>query len=55
LEILTGLLFFTTIVCALWLRFSSEVNPESSKNFHMVLGALGTVLAVILMVILSEQ
>lgn len=55
LEIFTGLLFFTTIVCGLWLRYSGEVITQSSKNFHMISGVLSGMLAIVLMLLISRQ
>ena len=55
MEILTGLLFFATIVCGLWLRYSGEVKTESNKNFHMVIGLFTPIFAAITMLLLTRQ
>lgn len=55
IEILTGLLLFTTIICGLWLGYSNEIITESNKNFHMVSAFLTTIFAVITVVLISRN
>jgi hypothetical protein len=38
MEIMTGLLFFATLVYGLWLRYSGEVITERIKNFRILDG-----------------
>ena len=37
LDILTGILLFSTLVCGLWMRAQPQVDPSSIK-FHMSVG-----------------
>lgn len=51
----TGLLFFSTIVCGLWLRYSAEEINNSNLNFHMILGILTALSTIITIYILGKQ
>jgi hypothetical protein len=55
MEIITGLLFFTTIVCGLWLQYSGEEITQSNKNFHMTAGLLTSMATVITVVLLTRK
>jgi hypothetical protein len=55
MEIITGLLFFTTIVCGLWLQYSGAGITQSNKYFHMAAGLLTSLATAITVVLLSRQ
>ena len=55
MEIITGLLFFTTIVCGLWLHYSGEEITQSNRIFHMAAGLLTSLATVITVVLLSRK
>lgn len=55
MEIITGLLFFTTIVCGLWLVYSGEEISQGNRIFHLAAGLLTSVATVITMVLLTRQ
>jgi len=41
--VVTGLLFFSTLVCGFWLRYSGQEVEASSLNFHMISAVLTAV------------
>ena len=49
MSIVTGVLLFSTCVCGLWIRYSGEAIDDSSINFHMVIGIVTAIVAVITM------
>lgn len=51
LTVLTGLGFFTTLVCGLWIK-ANNIVEQSSLQFHLVSGIISVILAVILIVML---
>ena len=55
MELITGLLFFTTIVCGLWLQYSGEEITQSNKTFHMAAGLLTSMATLITVVLLSRK
>jgi hypothetical protein len=55
MDIVTGLLFFTTIVCGLWLQDSGEEITQSNKNFHMTAGLLTSIATAITLVLLFRK
>ncbi len=51
LTITTGLLLFSTIICGLWLRSSSENLTVSSLNFHMMIGIATAIIAMLTIIL----
>lgn len=51
LDVLAGLLLFSTLVCGLWMRSQVELDP-SSVGFHATIG-IATVVVTALAMILS--
>lgn len=51
LTVLTGLGFFTTLVCGLWIK-ANNIVEQSSIQFHLVSGIVSVVLGLILVVML---
>ena len=50
LDIVTGLLLFSTLVCGLWINGQPEVDPSSAK-FHMSIAILTVVFTVVTLVV----
>ena len=55
MEIISGLLFFTTIICGLWLQHSGEEITQSNRFFHMTSGLLTSIATVITLVLLARN
>lgn len=51
LTITTGLLLFSTIICGLWLRSSSENFTVSSLNFHTMIGIATAIIAMLTIIL----
>jgi hypothetical protein len=46
LDVVTGLLLFSTVICGLWIKAQPEIDP-SSVSFHMGIALLTTAFVVI--------
>lgn len=55
MEIITGLLFFATIVCGLWLQYSGEEITQGNRIFHMASGLLTSIATVITVAMLTRK
>ncbi len=52
LDLVTGLLIFSTLICGLWIKAQPELDP-SSVNFHLGIALLTTGFVVITLVVAS--
>jgi hypothetical protein len=52
LDVVTGLLIFSTLICGLWIKAQPEVDP-SSVSFHMGIALLTTGFVVVTLVVAS--
>ena len=55
MEVITGLLFFTTIICGLGRQFSGEEITQSNRIFHMAAGLLTSVAPVATVFLLTRK
>ena len=55
MEVITGLLFFTAIICGFWLNYSGEEITQSNRNFHLAAGLLTSLATVITVVLLTRK
>ncbi len=52
--IITNLLLLSTAICGFWIR-ANNINDISSINFHVTIGSISIVLAVLSVVILTRS
>lgn len=50
LDVVTGLLIFSTLICGLWIKAQPEVDP-SSVSFHMGIALLTTGFVIVSLVV----
>lgn len=52
LDVVTGLLIFSTLICGLWIKAQPELDP-SSVTFHLGIALLTTGFVVVTLVVAS--
>jgi len=52
---LTGILLFNTIVCGIWMRYSSAIIKEADQTFHMISGILTAILVAVIMFLMARR
>jgi hypothetical protein len=48
-------LILSTIICGLWLRFTTEIVEQSSKDFHLVLATFTSLFVIISTILFTSK